>query len=203
MKWHSVQFSSWTSLVAQTVKRLCTMQETWVWYLGQEDTLEKEMAIHSSTIFWKIPWTEEPGRRQSMGSQRVRHNWATELNWTERQFVSLISSYICFVQSFVSKSIYFIPLNSRRLKKKIYYEAYTHNKAIWCEFPYHLLDTVTFLHYPSYHPSCLPFPSDLENECLSFPMLTFATWQVHSNVHINSHCIAFLLFTFSFKTLIQ
>ena len=48
-----------------------------VWSLGWEDPLEKEMAIHSSTIAWKIPWTEEPGRLQSMGSQRVGHNWAT------------------------------------------------------------------------------------------------------------------------------
>ena len=51
-----------TSLVAQTVKRLSTMRETWVQALGWEDPLEKEMAIHSSTITWKIPWTEEPGR---------------------------------------------------------------------------------------------------------------------------------------------
>ena len=64
----------WTSLVAQTVKRLSTMQETWVPSLGREDPLEKEMAIHSSTIAWKIPWTEEPGRLQSMGLQRVGHD---------------------------------------------------------------------------------------------------------------------------------
>ena len=64
----------WTSLVAQTVKRLSTMRETWVPSLGREDLLEKEMAIHSSTIAWKIPWTEEPGRLQSMGLQRVGHD---------------------------------------------------------------------------------------------------------------------------------
>ena len=65
--------------VAQTemVKRLSTMQETWVRSLGRKDPLEKEMTIHSSTIAWKIPWTEEPGRLQSMGSQRVGHDWAT------------------------------------------------------------------------------------------------------------------------------
>ena len=63
-----------TSLVAQMVKRLSTMRETRVRSLGWEDPLEKEMAIHSSTIAWKIPWTEEPGRLQSMGSQRVRHD---------------------------------------------------------------------------------------------------------------------------------
>ena len=56
------------------VKRLSTMQETWVRSLGQEDPLEKEMATHSSTLAWKIPWTEEPGSLQSMGSQRVEHD---------------------------------------------------------------------------------------------------------------------------------
>ena len=63
-----------TSLVAQTVKRLPTMQETQVQSLDWEDLLEKEMATHSSILAWKIPWTEEPGRLQSMGSQRVGHN---------------------------------------------------------------------------------------------------------------------------------
>ena len=61
-------------LVAQMVKRLSTMQETRVRSLGQDDPLEKEMAIHSSTLAWTIPWTEEPGRLQSMGSQRVGHD---------------------------------------------------------------------------------------------------------------------------------
>ena len=69
-----------TSLVAQTVKRLSTMRETWVRSLGQEDLLEKEMAIYSSTLAWKIPRMEEPGRLQSMGSRRVGHNWATSLS---------------------------------------------------------------------------------------------------------------------------
>ena len=59
------------SLVAQTVTRLPAMQETWVQSLGWEDPLEKEMVTHSSTLAWKIPWTEKPGRLQSMGSQRV------------------------------------------------------------------------------------------------------------------------------------
>ena len=62
------------------VKRLSTMWETQVQSLGQEDPPEKEIAIHSRTIAWKIPWTEEPGRLQSMGSQRVGHNWATSLS---------------------------------------------------------------------------------------------------------------------------
>ena len=57
--------------MAQTVKCLPTMRETWVQSLGQEDLLEKEMATHSSILAWKIPWMEEPGRLQSMGLQRV------------------------------------------------------------------------------------------------------------------------------------
>ena len=60
--------------MAQTVKRLSTMRETWVRSLGQEAPLVKEMAIQSSTIAWKIPWTEEPDRLQSMGLQRVGHD---------------------------------------------------------------------------------------------------------------------------------
>ena len=59
------------------VKPLSTMRETQVQALGWEDPLEKEMAIHSSTIAWKVLWTEEPGRLQSMGSQRVRQDEVT------------------------------------------------------------------------------------------------------------------------------
>ena len=73
--------------MAQTVKNLPEMQETWVQSLGQEGPLEKGMAAHSSTLAWRIPWTEGPGGLQSMGSRRVRHdcmtvntckNWETE-----------------------------------------------------------------------------------------------------------------------------
>ena len=64
------------------VKHLCTMRETPVRSLGQEDPLEKEMATHSITLAWKIPWMEECGRLQSMGSQRAGHDWATSLHFT-------------------------------------------------------------------------------------------------------------------------
>ena len=68
------RFSLGASLVAQMVKHLPAMQETWVQSLGREDPLEKEMATHSSILAWKIPWTEEPCRIQSKGLQRVRHD---------------------------------------------------------------------------------------------------------------------------------
>ena len=64
--------------MVQTVKYLSAIWETWVGSLGQKDPLEKEMAIHSSILAWKIP-LEEPGKLQSMGLQRVGHNWATPL----------------------------------------------------------------------------------------------------------------------------
>ena len=64
-------------MVAQTVKNLPAMWETCVWSLGREDLLEKGMATHSSIFASKIPWTEEPGGLQYMGSRRVRHDWAT------------------------------------------------------------------------------------------------------------------------------
>ena len=60
--------------MAQMVKNPPTMQETWVQYLGGEDPLEKGMATYSSILAWRIPWTEKPGRLQSMGLQRVEHS---------------------------------------------------------------------------------------------------------------------------------
>ena len=67
------------SLVAQRLKHLPAMRETWVRSLGREDPLEKEMATHSSISAWRIPWTQEPGGLQSTGLQRVGHDWATSL----------------------------------------------------------------------------------------------------------------------------
>ena len=69
LRWWSLGF-----LVAQRLKRLPPMQETWVLSLGWKDPLEKEMATHSSILAWRIPWTEELGRLQSTGSQRVGHD---------------------------------------------------------------------------------------------------------------------------------
>ena len=67
----SVYVLSWAPLVAQMVKHLPTTREAWIRRLGWEDALEEEMATHCSTLAWKIPWTEEPGRLQCTGSQRV------------------------------------------------------------------------------------------------------------------------------------
>ena len=69
-------------LVAQMVKNPPAMQETQVWTLGLEDPLEKGMATHSSIPAWRIPWTEEPDGLQSMGLQKVRHDWVTQHTYT-------------------------------------------------------------------------------------------------------------------------
>ena len=69
------------SLIAQVVKRLSTMRETWVRSLGREDPLKMEMATHSKTLAWKIPWTEKPDGLESIGPQRVGHSWTTSLTY--------------------------------------------------------------------------------------------------------------------------
>ena len=109
-----------SSLVAQMVKHLSIMWETWVQSLGWEDPLEKEMAIHCSTIAWKIPWTEEPGRLQSTVSQRVGYDWVTSLSlpWTfycynwhiiilffSHPFLQILLLYFC---KSVKKYFYFL-----------------------------------------------------------------------------------------------
>ena len=75
------------SLVAQMGKQLPAVQKTQVWSLGQEDPLEKEMATHSSTLAWKIPWTEEPGRLQSMRLQS--RTWLSNFNNKKMLFKNL------------------------------------------------------------------------------------------------------------------
>ena len=91
---------NWSDLAAATiywgfpgssvVKNPPAMQVTRVWHLGQEDPLEKKMATHSSILDWRIPWTEEPGRLQSMGSQRVRRgsDWTTTTTMYYNYFLS-------------------------------------------------------------------------------------------------------------------
>ena len=90
-------FLEWTSLVTQMVKNPPVMQETRIWSLGWKDPLEKRLATHSSIFVWRIPWTEEPGGLQSMGSQKVGHNWATN-TFTFRLHIhtlSILHTYTC------------------------------------------------------------------------------------------------------------
>ena len=91
-------------LVAQRLKHLPPIRETQVRSLGWKDTLEKEMAIHSSILAWRIPWTEKPSRLQSTGSQRVRHDWATSPSPLWRPCLQIQShSAVLYVKSSVYK----------------------------------------------------------------------------------------------------
>ena len=93
-----------TSLVAQMVKHLPAIRETWVRSLCWEDLLEKEMATHSSILAWRIPRTEEHGRLQSMGSQRVRHDWATSLSLS---LLLLLCTKVCSLCLQIGSSVPF------------------------------------------------------------------------------------------------
>ena len=108
-------------LVAQAVKNPPAVQETWVRSLGREDPLEQKMATHTSILAWRIPWTEEPGGLQSMGSQRVRYDWATNIftwwSFTETQFTYQI-------------------VHSLKIYNSLHFSAFTelyrhHQKLIW------------------------------------------------------------------------
>ena len=140
-----IYYTTSASLVAQTVKRLPTIRETQVRSLGQEDPQEKEVAIHSSTLALKIPRMKEPGRLQSIESQRVRYNWATSLsfhtplgkiwkllsnsfNSTKQQFCSCSQSillYIIFIYILYKR----IPIS--HTYKHINYETVTTLFKIW------------------------------------------------------------------------
>ena len=127
---------SWQSLsshplVAQLVKNLPAVQKARVWSLGWEDTLEKEMATHSSILAWKISWTEEPGGLQSTGSQRVGHDWATN---------TYLPSHPEFPISFTQSAFSFIRMEStdhdtfgKCLQHKIII-IINRSKGIWSEW---------------------------------------------------------------------
>ena len=89
-------------MAAQTVKDLPAVQETQIRSLGQEDPLEKEIATHSSILAWEIPWTEKPGRVQSMGSQRVGHDLVTKHTHTQNSIFwgnCLVSNSVAYLLS--------------------------------------------------------------------------------------------------------
>ena len=90
----------WASLVAQTIKNLPAMQETQVRSLDKEDPLEKGMTTHSSILVWRISGTEEPGRLQSMESQRIRHNWVTNTFSTYREPIYEMYAFIKYINKY-------------------------------------------------------------------------------------------------------
>ena len=112
--WSYLNSSYRTSLVAQTVKCLPAMRETWVRSLGREDPMEKKMATHPSTLAWKIPWTKEPDRLQSMGLQRFGYGWATSLSlnssrcWASFHFLfAIVMCLLALLLFFAKESVQF------------------------------------------------------------------------------------------------
>ena len=110
---YALQYS-WAFLVAQTVKNLPAMQETWIWSLGWGDPLEDGMATHSSTLVWKIPWTEEPGRLQFMGLQRVGHDWVTKHSTAQETY---LEKYCLFPETYSTTAPRCMCMNHRRAEK--------------------------------------------------------------------------------------
>ena len=96
----AIQLSQ-ASMVAQLVKTLPAMRKTWVRSLGWEDPLDKGTTTHSSILAWRIPWTEEPGRLQSLGLQRVRHDWAT-FTFIQLSQHTYQRDCLCFIVYFAS-----------------------------------------------------------------------------------------------------
>ena len=143
MKLYST-FLSLTSLVAQMIKRLPTMRETWIQSLGQEDLLEKEMAPHSSILAWKIPWIEEPGKLQSMGSQnRTWLHFHFSLTYFIKHNVNFLQVHSgCYIQQnflfFFFKSLSSIPLyvcTCMKLKVLFTHSCLTLYNPVDCSLP--------------------------------------------------------------------
>ena len=104
--------------MAQMIKYLPAMQETQVWFLGWEDPLKKEIATHSSTHSWKIPRREEPGRLQSMGLQRVGHDWVTKLLAVK---ICPLLTALSLNNPFSQITMITVLINSQRKEQKLYW----------------------------------------------------------------------------------
>ena len=121
-------FQSDCFMVSQRLKRLPGMRETRVRSLGWEDPLEKEMATHSSTLAWRIPWREEPGRLQSMVSQRVGHDWVTSLSLS-----AMYESSCCFtsVLAFGVVIVWYFGLSAWYVVVALYFNLPFHDDLWW------------------------------------------------------------------------
>ena len=165
---------SWTSLVAQMVKCLSTVGETWVRSLGQEDPLEKEMAPHSSTIAWKIPWLEEPGRLYSPWNHK-------ELNTTEQlHFMNRISEYFERYYSWycIINLIKFITININTVLQRTQYIQSSSS----------LIESLSLV-----VPKEIVLPCFLRSSFPYFHFTQFSDFVLHVSLHWHHHFIYFLL----------
>ena len=127
----------WASLVAQLVKNLPAMQETWVWSLGWEDPLEKGMATHSSMLPGESVWTEEPDRLQSLGSQRIRHDWETKHSSARTEcgayFLWFSLSIILSLSSYCDSSNFYLQIQQVKFRfyNWVWFPRDTHCVLLW------------------------------------------------------------------------
>ena len=163
--------------MAQMVKHLPTMRETWVQSLGQEDLLEKEMETHSSILAWKIPWMEEPDRLKSMGSQRVGHDWVTSLHFFTSLWVTVNSrSFLSFFFFFFFSACVKLLLFSFRKKHNqsnfiidhlvmckctVISCVFRMNCLLWPPCPLDKTHNFTLVHSILQHQTCLLFQMSL------------------------------------------
>ena len=156
------------------------MRETRVRSLGWEDLLEKKMAIHSSTIAWKIPWTEEPVRLQSIGLQRVRHDWATSLYFTSLHFTSLQiqftydlnTVYVWFKYSLWDQTVNICWLieKARKFQKNIYFCFIDYAKAFDCVDHNKLWKILTEMGIPDHLPASWEIRLQVKKQQLELDM---------------------------------
>ena len=123
--WIYYTHTHWTSLVAQTIKNLPAMQEMWVQSLDREDPLKKGIATLSSILAWRIAWTEEPGRLQSMGSQRVRHNWATKTS-TSMDILHFVYPFINWWIHFPLLEMWILFMNNAAMNVHVQVSVWAH-----------------------------------------------------------------------------
>ena len=122
--WQTCHLTIQASLVAQMVKNPPAMWETWVRCLGWEDPLEKVMATHSSILAWRIPWTEESGRLQSIGSQKLRHNWQI-FTFTQYLFFFKNKNFFPFLPRFLLRLYIYIYIIQQCTQVKLHFLYYT------------------------------------------------------------------------------
>ena len=133
---------TWPFLVAQTVKNLPIVQETQVWSLGQEDPLEKGMTIYFGILAWRIPWIEEPGRLQSIESQRVRHDRMTN-TFTFNEMCQMSFVIAKFLVSYVYSELIFPDKNGKIWSKRyVHFMDEANERACFLSLSLSLLSTI-------------------------------------------------------------
>ena len=161
------------------VKHLSAMLETRVWSLGQEDPLEKEMATHSSTLAWKIPWTEESVRLQSIRSQRVRHDWVTTLLYHTWLLFCWAMFLLCLLSGefFLIINGYWILSKAFSASIEIIIRLLSFNLLMWC---------ITLIDLQILKNPCIPGINPTWSWCMIF---LICCWILFTGIFKKDFCI--------------